>query len=122
MKTILKITDKELGLYESMLEETEFIFIDEMMQVDEPHHWQHYVGFSIRKLSDGEYEIDIDKVFGDWLKDFDHDCTASAEDGCSFCSLLTDLGLKEDYDLSDLDEIQEETTTLEEKLEELEDR
>lgn len=44
----------------------------------------------------GVYQIIIDDKLVKFMKNYDHDCKATPEDGCSFCSMLLDLGLIED--------------------------
>jgi hypothetical protein len=91
MNKLLKITDKEVGLYETFLDNVPY----NTQFVEKP--------YDFKKVSDNEYAVWIAEGLVEVLQTFDHDCTASPEDGCSFCFMLMDLGLKPDYpDFEDL--------------------
>lgn len=93
MTKILKLTDKEMGIYEQMLSELEKMFNDEMYKDGNP-----YWAFSIEMVDDGRYEFNLESTFKDWLRTADHCCPASDEDGCSVCTMLIDLDILPDYE------------------------
>lgn len=69
-------------------------YIEEMKRTaDIMEYFSHYVknGYSTKGLNLTEEEKKN-------LLEVDHGCTASAEDGCIYCSMLLDLGLIQDYD------------------------
>lgn len=90
MKTKLKIDLVEARMYQNFLEEA----YDEYKGCTDFYEERPFAVIQ----TDGGYEIILDKDFSDYLVAFDHSCTASPEDGCSFCYMLMELGLIEDRD------------------------
>lgn len=94
MNRNLKLTERELGMFEGCLDELYMEYISlvdkvALYSVDEKP-------YSIQSLGNDKYDFYLTDEFAEFAKTADHNCTATPDDGCWFCSFLIDLGLMPD--------------------------
>jgi hypothetical protein len=89
MEKTLKLTSAELAKYESYLDDLYQEFRVTEKEVDQP--------YDVTKVENG-YRFVLDNDFAEFAKDAEHGCTASPDDGCSFCYFLQELGILPSYD------------------------
>lgn len=66
--------------------------------VDDWHEQEQDLAYCFDQVGEIRYELYINDDYAKYLRELDHDCTISPEDGCSFCSKLQELGILPDFD------------------------